>query len=78
MEIIKRPGRPAGVRRVLYRLPAWLYRARLGWLIGHQFVLINHAGPTSSRMRQAVVEVAARDRASGAVTVVSGFSPRPS
>ncbi|HCU92327.1 MAG TPA: nitroreductase family deazaflavin-dependent oxidoreductase, partial [Actinobacteria bacterium] len=75
MEIVKRPGRPAGVRRLLYRLPVWLYRARLGWLLGHRFVLINHIGRTSGRVRQVVVEVAEHDRVSGAVAVVSGFGP---
>jgi deazaflavin-dependent oxidoreductase (nitroreductase family) len=75
VEIVKRPGRPTGISRVLYRLPVWLYRARLGGLLGHRFVLINHIGRTSDRVRQVVVEVAARDRASGVVTVVSGFGP---
>jgi deazaflavin-dependent oxidoreductase (nitroreductase family) len=53
----------------------WLYRAKLGWLLGRRFVLINHTGRTSGRLRQVVVEVAALERASGAVTVVSGFGP---
>lgn len=75
VEIVNRPGRPAGLQRVVYRLPVWLYRARLGGLLGQRFVLINHIGRTSGRVRQVVVEVAARDQASGAVTVVSGFGP---
>jgi deazaflavin-dependent oxidoreductase (nitroreductase family) len=75
VEIVKRPQRPAGVRRLAYRLPVWLYRARLGCLLGHRFVLINHTGRTSGRLRQVVVEVAALERYSGAVTVVSGFGP---
>jgi deazaflavin-dependent oxidoreductase (nitroreductase family) len=73
VEITGRPRRPAGFRRLACRLPVWLWRARLGWLLGHRFVLINHVGRISGRMRQVVVEVAEFDRASGAVTVVSGF-----
>ncbi len=73
VEIVKQPRRQAGAVRLLYRLPVWLYRARLGWLLGHRFVMINHVGRTSGRIRQVVVEVAALERASGVVTVVSGF-----
>jgi deazaflavin-dependent oxidoreductase (nitroreductase family) len=63
------------VRRRLFRLPILLYRARLGWLLGHRFVLINHIGRRTGRERQVVVEVVARDRATGAVTVAAGFGP---
>ncbi len=75
VEIVKRPRRPVGVRRIVYRLPLWLYRTGLGVLLGRRFVLINHIGRKSGRRRQVVVEVALHDRATGAVTVVSGFGP---
>ena len=57
----------------MYRLPLWLYRARLGRLLGHRFVLINHTGRVSGKQRQVVVEVAQWDRRTGTVTVASGF-----
>lgn len=68
MEFTGRPERPTGVRRMLYRLPVWLYRARLGVLLGTRFVLINHVGRKTGRWRQVVVEVVDRDPATGAVT----------
>jgi deazaflavin-dependent oxidoreductase (nitroreductase family) len=62
--------------RVLLRLPIGLYRVRLGWLLGGRFVLIEHRGRRTGQPRETVVEVVARDRGSGAVTVASGFGPR--
>lgn len=57
----------------MFRLPVYLYRWRLGLLLGGRFVLINHVGRKTGRPRQAVVEVVARDPGSGAVTVAAGF-----
>lgn len=76
MEFTERPERPRGIRRMLYRLPVWLYRARLGILLGNRFVLINHVGRKTGKLRQVVVEVVVRNPATGAVTVASGFGPR--
>jgi deazaflavin-dependent oxidoreductase (nitroreductase family) len=67
---------PTGARRAAFRLPILVYRARLGWLFGHRLVLVEHRGRRSGRLRRVVVEVAARERAGGAVTVASGFGPR--
>lgn len=75
MKVAERPRPPAGFRRTAYRLPVWLYRARLGRLLGHRLVLINHTGRVSGKQRQVVVEVAQWDRRTGAVAVVSGFGP---
>jgi deazaflavin-dependent oxidoreductase (nitroreductase family) len=60
----------------MLRLPIWLYRARLGGLLGRRFVLIHHTGRTSRLARQVVLEVVERERASGAVVVAAGFGPR--
>lgn len=70
------PPRPTGLRRALFRLPLRLYRAHLGAVLGHRFVLINHVGRITGLPRQVVVEVVERDPASGAVTVASGFGPK--
>lgn len=75
MERNARPRAPTGLRRLLFRLPIPLYRAHLGWLLGHRFVLINHIGRRTGRPRRVVVEVVARERATGTVTVASGFGP---
>lgn len=73
MESTDGPKPPTGIRRALFRLPVHLYRWRLGVLLGRRFVLINHVGRTTGLPRQAVVEVVARDAATGAVTVAAGF-----
>lgn len=49
--------RPTGVFKALLRLPAWFYRAGLGGVMGHRFLLITHLGRTSGREYQTVVEV---------------------
>jgi deazaflavin-dependent oxidoreductase (nitroreductase family) len=64
-----------GWRRRLARAPIALYRWRLGGLLGSRFLLLTHTGRTSGRPRQAVLEIAGRDRTTGAYHVASGFGP---
>lgn len=71
-----RRARPTGWQRAAFRLPIRLYRWRLGWLLGERFVLLRHRGRVSGAERQVVLEVVEHDRASGTVTVASGFGPR--
>lgn len=66
----KKPGR---ISRVLYRLPVWLYRMHLGWLMGNRFILLNHTGRKTGRPYQTVVEVAEHDDATGTYFVASGY-----
>lgn len=73
MQITGQPARPTGLRRALFRAPIWLYRLRMGSLLGRRFVLINHVGRISGTLRQAVVEVVAIEVEQGAITVASGF-----
>jgi deazaflavin-dependent oxidoreductase (nitroreductase family) len=51
----------------------WLYRARLGWLLGSRFVLIHHIGRSTGLPRTVVVEVVDHDADAGTWTVASGF-----
>lgn len=74
MEIVDRPNPPTGVRRLLWRLPIWLYRLRLGWLTGGRLMLLAHTGRVTGRKRTAVIEVVRRD-AEGYIAA-SGFGPR--
>lgn len=76
MERTGTPAPPTGLRRLLFRLPIWLYRARLGVLLGRRFVLIHHTGRSTGRQRETVVEVVGHDPATEVVTVASGFGPR--
>jgi deazaflavin-dependent oxidoreductase (nitroreductase family) len=54
--------RPQGWLRWLLRFPIWLYRVRLGWLLGERFMLLEHQGRKSGLRRQTVVEVMRHDR----------------
>lgn len=64
---------PKGWLRALLRLPALLYRARMGWLLGHRFVLLTHVGRKSGRRRHTVLEVVRHDAESGTCIVASGW-----
>jgi deazaflavin-dependent oxidoreductase (nitroreductase family) len=58
--------------RWLVRSPIWLYRARLGFLLGDRFCMIEHIGRTSGARRYVVVEVFGHPEP-GTYLVVSGF-----
>ena len=70
---IKDVSSPRGLARLAWRAPIWLYRIGLGGLLGKRFLLINHIGRKSGKMRQAVVEVVYQDKETGAFMVASGF-----
>lgn len=61
--------------RWLVRAPVWLYRARLGILLGPRFVMLEHTGRKSGARRHVVLEVV-QHPAAGSYTVVSGFGDR--
>lgn len=67
--------RPTGATRLFVRMPITLYRARLGWLLGQRFLLLEHTGRRSGLLRRTVLEVVAR-RPAGGYVVASGFGPR--
>jgi len=68
-----RRARPAGILRIMLRCPVFLYRARLGWLVGHRLVLLTHRGRKTGRIRRTVVEVVRYDRATRACVVASAW-----
>lgn len=67
---------PHGLLRFGLRLPIWLYRLHLGWLLGNRFLLLTHLGRNSGKLRQIVVEVVKHDRASNSFFVVSGWGEK--
>jgi len=75
MEIVKEVRPPAGLSRLLFRLPLHLYRWGLGWLFGRRLLLLNHVGRKSGRRRQAVLEVVEHDAGDGSYVVASGWGP---
>jgi deazaflavin-dependent oxidoreductase (nitroreductase family) len=64
---------PTGLFRLFLRLPILLYRLKLGWLLGHRFVLLNHIGRKSGQLRQTVVEVIEYDKETGRTYIASGW-----
>lgn len=64
-----------GLRWVL-RLPIWLYRARLGWLLGDRFLMLNHIGRKSGLPRQTVLEVVRHDAATDAYVVAAAWGEK--
>jgi deazaflavin-dependent oxidoreductase (nitroreductase family) len=62
--------------RWLSRLPLWLYRAHLGWLLGHRFLLLTHTGRKSGLKRQTLLEVVRHDRTTGVFIVASGWGEK--
>jgi deazaflavin-dependent oxidoreductase (nitroreductase family) len=70
---IAKNSTPRGLSRLAFRLPIWLYRLRLGWLLGDRLLLLTHIGRKSGQPRQAVIEVVRHDPASDTYIIVSGF-----
>lgn len=65
-----------GRRRILLRLPIWLYHVHLGWLLGNRFLLLTHIGRRSGRPRQTVLEVIRHDPATDNHVIASGWGER--
>jgi deazaflavin-dependent oxidoreductase (nitroreductase family) len=65
-----------GWLRTVFRAPNALYDAGLGRLLGGRFLRLTHTGRRSGREFHTVLEVVDHDRATGAVTVASGFGRR--
>jgi deazaflavin-dependent oxidoreductase (nitroreductase family) len=60
----------------MFKLPVLLYRARLGWLLGKRFVLVEHLGRRSGKVRWTVVEVVGYDSTDRSCVVAAGFGAR--
>jgi len=67
---------PSGFNRFLYRLPIWLYKLHIGWLLGGRFLLLNHIGRKSGLPRKVVLEVSGHDEETDTYYVASGFGPK--
>lgn len=68
--------RPTGLSRWLFRLPIFLYRWGLGWLLGGRFLLLNHIGRKSGLPRQTVLEVVKYEPPTDTYFVAVGFGPK--
>ena len=66
---------PGPILKRLFGVPAALYRARGGWLLGRRFLLLTHRGRRSGRRYETVLEVLRWDPWRDEATVMSGFGP---
>jgi len=66
-------SKPTGLLKVAFTLPQYLYRWRLGWLLGHRCLMITHIGRKTGRRRQTVVEVVHYDSSTQECIVMSGY-----
>jgi len=67
---------PSKALRFGLRLPIWLYRAHLGWLLGNRFLMLTHTGRKSGLARQTVIEVVQHDKDMDTYYVVSGWGEK--
>ena len=72
--IVDRP--PGKALRFGLRLPIWLYRAHLGWLLGDRFLMLTHTGRKSGQPHQTVIEVVEHDKDADTYYVVSGWGEK--
>ncbi|HJQ13597.1 MAG TPA: nitroreductase family deazaflavin-dependent oxidoreductase [Anaerolineales bacterium] len=69
--------RPLGkALRFALRLPIWLYRLHLGWLLGDRFLMLTHVGRKSGRPYETVIEVVRHDKEPDTYYVVSGWGDK--
>jgi deazaflavin-dependent oxidoreductase (nitroreductase family) len=73
VKIVKNVQPPAGLSRLAFRLPIYMYRLRFGWLFGSRLLLLNHIGRISGKPRQVVLEVVAHDASDDSFVVASGW-----
>lgn len=69
--------KPKGALRVFLRLPIWLYRVRLGWLLGHRLVYLAHRGRRTGARREVVAETVRYDPERPEVVVVAAWGRDP-
>jgi deazaflavin-dependent oxidoreductase (nitroreductase family) len=69
-------SKPAGALRLAFRLPIYLYRLNLGWLLGHRFLLLVHRGRRSGLRRETVLEVVRYNPATKESVVLSAWGER--
>jgi deazaflavin-dependent oxidoreductase (nitroreductase family) len=65
-----------GLKRFFFRAPIFLYRIGLGGLLGKRFLLLNHIGRKSGKVRQTVLEVVNHDKETDTFYIASGFGKK--
>jgi deazaflavin-dependent oxidoreductase (nitroreductase family) len=75
-EAARQPAPPGGALRLLLGLPVHLYRARLGFLLGHRFLLLVSTGRKTGLRRETVLEVVHYDPTTRESIVLAGWGRR--
>ena len=76
MKIVKHPRPPAGLRRLMFRSPIWIYRVGLGAVFGWRLLLLNHIGRRTGTPRKTILEVVQYDPTDRSYVVASGWGPQ--
>ena len=72
--IVDRP--PSKALRFGLRLPIFLYRIGLGWMLSNRFLMLTHTGRKSGLPRYTVIEVVKHDKGTSTYYVVSGWGEK--
>ena len=75
MALIDLSHKPTGWQKWLLRAPSYLYRARLGFVFGQRFLMIEHRGRRSGTLYRTVIEVAGRLTGPPEFVCTSGTGP---
>lgn len=67
---------PCGLLRLFLRCPILVYRLRLGWILGHRFLLLTHTGRVSGLTRHTVLEVVSYKRSEQRCVIASGWGEK--
>jgi deazaflavin-dependent oxidoreductase (nitroreductase family) len=68
--------RPPRWAKPVFDAPTWLYRHRLGWVLGRRFLTVTHIGHRSGKVYQTVLSVVRHDPDSGESVVTSAYGTR--
>lgn len=69
-------SKPTGASRLAFRLPIYLYRLDLGWVLGHRFLLLVHRGRKSGLLRETALEALLHDPAAREGVVLSAWGEK--
>jgi deazaflavin-dependent oxidoreductase (nitroreductase family) len=64
---------PSGLLLLFFHLPRWIYRLKLGWILGGRFLLLTHRGRKTGQPHQTVLEVAGYDPSKNTYFVVAAY-----
>jgi deazaflavin-dependent oxidoreductase (nitroreductase family) len=68
--------KPSGLFKWFLKAPQWLFRLKLGFLMGDRFLLLTHTGRKSGTVFHTPLEVVVHDEETGEYIVCSGTGPK--